>query len=190
VSQGSSQALGANAAFSIAIRSGAPSHSLEETITHWFVQFREPLFRYALLLTGNAGDSEEAVQEAFLKLHRDLLAGKAIDNVRAWLFRVVHNAVVDRGRSAWRAESLLEQYPAPVLSSPERILLQKEQERELAEAVERLPAVERQCLFLRREGFRYREIASVLDMGETTVTDNIARAIGRLHRELRVRPSK
>ena len=185
MSHSSSQALRVNAVFEVATRADTPAHSLQEIVTRLFEQFREPLFRYALLLTANAGDSEEAVQEAFLKLHRDLRGGKEIDNVRAWLFRVVHNAVIDQGRSAWRSESLSEDHLAPAVSSPERILLHKEQETKLAQAVDRLPAVERHCLFLRREGFRYREIASVLDMGETTVIDNIARAIGRLHRELR-----
>lgn len=180
--------------FTFSIRSKTLGESLEEKVTRIFEQFSQPLYRYLFLLTWNSHDSEELVQDVFLKLHRQLLEQKPIDNIRAWIFRVGHNLAIDRGRMSRDADSLsqvetnrkVEGQLAHAVPDPEMIVLQKEKEAVLAQAVNALPALQRQTLLLRREGFRYREIASILNIGETTVIDNITRAIDRLHRELRV----
>ena len=163
-----------------------------ETVASAFEQFRDSLYRHVLLLTWNAGDSEEIVQEGFLKLHLHLLQGKRIDNVRAWLFRVTHNSAIDRGRTARDVESLSESSHARTaegllagqVPSPETILLKNEQHLLLAKAIDNLPELQRHCLYLRKEGLSYRDIASVLSIGETTVVDNLTRAIVRLNREV------
>jgi len=76
---------------------------------------------------------------------------------------------------------------AQCVPSPEVIYLQRERDSLLAAAVERLPDVQRHCLYLRKEGLSYREIATVLAIGETTAVDHLTRAITRLHREIYVR---
>lgn len=192
------QVLSPNTPFGLTVCAKASHASAEDIVTHLFGLFREPLFRYTLLITWNSGESEEVVQDVFLKLYRQLLERKPIENVRAWLFSVGHNLAIDRKRTARESWSLseaavtrsVEDLFVQSVPNPESVLLQKEQETSLARAVEALPDLQRHCLFLRREGFRYREIAAVLGVGETTVLDNIGRAIARLHRELHVSPSK
>jgi RNA polymerase sigma-70 factor (ECF subfamily) len=171
------------------------SCSRDELVSAAFRRFREPLYRHALLLTRSREEAEEIVQEGFLKLHTHVVEGKRIDNVRAWLFRVAHNAAIDCGRTTREKESLSES-PNTLAAvdrfahrgpSPEMIFLQRERESLLAAAVERLPNLQRHCLYLRKEGLTYREIATVLAIGETTVIDHLTRAITRLHREVHVR---
>jgi RNA polymerase sigma-70 factor (ECF subfamily) len=169
--------------------------SREGLVSAAFQQFRDQLYRHALLLTRSREEAEEIVQESFLKLHTHVVEGKRIDNVRAWLFRVAHNSAIDRGRTSHEQESLsespntrsVEDRLAHRVPSPEKLFLQRERESLLVAAVERLPAVQRHCLYLRKEGLSYREIATVLSIGETTVIDHLTRAITRLHREIHVR---
>jgi RNA polymerase sigma-70 factor (ECF subfamily) len=169
--------------------------SREELVSAAFEQLRGRLYRHVLLLTRSREEAEEIVQDGFLKLHTHVVMGKSIDNVRAWLFRVAHNSAIDRGRTTRDEESLseppnarsVEDRLAHCVPSPETILLQRERESLLGAAVERLPAVQRHCLYLRKEGLSYREIAAVLAIGETTVVDHLTRAITRLHREIHVR---
>ena len=169
--------------------------SREDLVSTAFQQLRDPLYRHALLLTRSPEEAEEIVQEGFLKLHTQVLEGKCIDNVRAWLFRVAHNSAIDRGRTT-REKASLSAFPntrtvedrlAHCVPSPEMIFLQRERDGILAAAVERLPARQRHCLYLRKEGLSYREIATVLGIGETTVVDHLTRAITKLHREIHVR---
>jgi len=160
-----------------------------------FEQFRDPLYRHALLLTRSPHEAEEIVQEGFLKLQTQVVEGKQIENVRAWLFRVAHNSAIDRSR-ATRDKASLSELPnsrkvedrlAHRVPNPEAIFLERERDLLLGAAVDRLPAVQRHCLYLRKEGLSYREIATVLSVGETTVIDHLTRAITKLHREIHVR---
>lgn len=197
MSNTSDRALSSDSLLRFSIRSKIHGESLEDKVAVLFEQLNQPLYRYILLLTWNPQDSEEVVQDVFLKLHRQLLEKAPIDNIRAWIFRVGHNLAIDRGRTSKHADSLsepetnrrVEDQLAGCTPDPEMIVLQREKEVALTHAVAALPALQRHVLLLRREGFRYREIASILEIGETTVIDNITRAIQRLHEELHVRPA-
>src|SRR5215510_14634994 len=62
----------------------------------------QPLLRYVLRLTrGDMPFAEDVVQESLLRLWRkpDVLA-QSTDSVRAWLFTVARNLVIDDRRSA------------------------------------------------------------------------------------------
>jgi RNA polymerase sigma-70 factor (ECF subfamily) len=155
-------------------------------------ELHEPLCRYLFLISSNAATSEEIAQESFLRLHRELLAGQEIRSPKPWLFRVARNLVMDSARQMRDEVSLtndhvarhVDQQYAPSMPSPEEILLRRERMRRLGLAVRALPSQQRHCLYLRREGFRYREIAAILGMGESTVADHIRRAASRLASEL------
>lgn len=155
-------------------------------------QHYEALVRYLSLLSRDTMQGQELAQEAFLRLHRELLSGKRIENAKAWLFRVAHNLAVDGVRLPKPEHSLsdggvsrrVEHEFRRVHPDPETLLLERERMRRLETAIGELPALQRHALFLRREGFRYREIASILKIGETTVLEHVQRAIERLHEEL------
>src|SRR5688572_4484445 len=74
-----------------------PAPSVEDKVKQHFEQMREPLARY-LTSTFGGGRSlaEEITQDAFLQLYIYMSRGHAIDNVRAWTFRVAHNLAVQR----------------------------------------------------------------------------------------------
>jgi len=68
-------------------------------------RFEGPLLRYADTLLGAGSEqAQDAVQEAFFRLHRQIEQGKAhqIDHLQAWLFRVTHNIARDIGRRRQR----------------------------------------------------------------------------------------
>lgn len=65
--------------------------SIEEV----FDALESPLLAYARRLSGNATVAEDVVQEAFMKLHQQFAE---IRQPQAWLYRAVHNLVVDHQR--------------------------------------------------------------------------------------------
>ncbi|PPK65624.1 sigma-70 family RNA polymerase sigma factor [Actinokineospora auranticolor] len=76
------------------------------------------LLAYATRLTGDRAAAEDVVQEAFVRAWRNAGAlAAAPDTVRAWLFTVARNLVVDRARAlAARPAEVTELAPAdPVL---------------------------------------------------------------------------
>jgi RNA polymerase sigma-70 factor (ECF subfamily) len=64
--------------------------------------------------------------------------------------------------------------------TPEQELLAKEKFRQLRAAIPSLTESERECLLLRAEGLRYREIGEVLGIATSTVADSVDRAIRKL----------
>ena len=62
---------------------------------------RGAMYRLAARLTGNLGDAEDALQEAYVDAYRALSQGKwdGRSKVETWLYRIVTNACLDLLRS-------------------------------------------------------------------------------------------
>ena len=69
------------------------------TIEEVFTALESPLLRYARRLLGNVSVAEDVVQEAFMKLHTQF---KEVRQPQPWLYRAVHNLVVDHQRQSNR----------------------------------------------------------------------------------------
>lgn len=70
----------------------------EELVRTLFDEHAGPLYGYVLRLTGDSGRAEDVVQETLLRAwrHPEALSGRPI---RAWLFTVARNLVVDQHRA-------------------------------------------------------------------------------------------
>ena len=164
--------------------------TLEEKVTRYFEQWREPVNRYLVAAFGDTAEAEEITQEAFLQLYRSLHSGELINNTRAWVFRVAHNLALNRIRSRQFVELLDDQSWEELRTSlmdlapnPEQKVLQLEKFSRLRAAIGRLTQPERQCLHLRTKGLRYREIAEILNVSTTTVAETLYRVIAKLTKE-------
>ncbi len=164
--------------------------TLEEKVSQLFELLRDPVYLYLMAVLGNSAEAEDITQESFLRLYRALHRGQAITNVRLWLFRVAHNLAFDqRERSrhyeridsrSWEELRQLLPDPGP---NPEQRVLQMEKFERLHAAMARLSPQELQCLHLRAEGFRYREIAGILGIGGKSAGEFLRRGIRKLMRE-------
>lgn len=159
----------------------------EQRVAELSEMLRNPVYRYLTASFGHPAEAEEIAQEAFLRLYQQLKSGQEIGDLRSWVFRVAHNLAINlqkgRGRletmdaHAWERLSELREDPAP---NPEQRLLRVEKFERLHAAIARLSPQERQCLHLRAEGLRYREIAEILGLSVTTVAKSLYRAIDQL----------
>jgi len=151
--------------------------------TTLFEELRKPLLRYLACLGLSPDEAQDVVQEAFLRLHRHFAADAPRDNLRSWLYRVAHNEARNRQQSYDR------RFASPLdvglhagrdEATPERAVLEKEKSRRLSAAIGSLTEAERECLLLRAEGLRYREIGEVLGIATSTVGDTVDRAVRKL----------
>jgi RNA polymerase sigma-70 factor (ECF subfamily) len=161
---------------------------LQAEVVGLFDQMRGRILRYALSFGLQIPDAEEILQEVFLALYRHLRGGPSRDGLRAWLFRVTHNLALKRRISISRqvgepmtadgeAESVRIADPHP---NPEVQLAFRQRQDRLRFVVNALPETDRECLYLRAEGFRYREIADVLGIALGSVANSLARSLARL----------
>jgi RNA polymerase sigma-70 factor (ECF subfamily) len=165
--------------------------TLDERVLVYFEQLHLPVFRYLLRKTHNAGRAEDLTQETFLRLCRHLLDNKTLENPKAWLFTVANNLAIDVARSDGHSIDLdeknwreIEESRSSMQSDPESILIQNERLDRLQLAVLNLTPLQRECLHLRADGLRYREIAELLAISVSTVADAVRRATVKLAREV------
>jgi RNA polymerase sigma-70 factor (ECF subfamily) len=148
---------------------------------------RPRLFWLAYRLLGSASEAEDAVQDAYLRLHA--ADPTLIESLPAWLTKIVTNLCLNRLTSA-RARR--EVYPGPWLPEPvltdDRTLGPQEtaEQREtvsiaLLSLMERLNPPER-ATFVLREAFAYShsEIAETLEMSDANARQLYRRARQRL----------
>lgn len=165
----------------------ADGDSLVAWVEVSYRQFGPPVLRYLLRRTGDPTAAEDLAQEVFLRLFQEASAGAGIRDVRLWAFRVAHNLAVDwfRRRNLeddWRAQAAA-LHSAPD-ASIERQLLAGERDRKVEQAMAILSPQERQCMELRAEGLRHREIAELMNLQVSTVGTFLARAIRKIARQI------
>jgi RNA polymerase sigma-70 factor (ECF subfamily) len=156
----------------------------DEQVTRAFEDAREDVYRYLVTLGLPPPQAQEAAQEVFLRLYVALESGELIENMRAWVFRVAHNLGLDmrNKRQALQVEPEMERGLRDSARSIEMDLIERERMVQLAGAWKTLSPQQRQCLHLRAEGLRYREIAAVMGIGISSVREFLNRAVSKLQR--------
>lgn len=138
-----------------------------------------PLTMYALRYTENIDDAEDIVQQAFIETWERLSGGKAIGNLKAYLYAVVRNDSLTRTARPDRTEPLQED-GSEEMSEEERII-RSERDAQLWTAIDQLPKARKQIFLLaKRDGLSYKEIADELGLSIKTVEHQISKALQTL----------
>lgn len=143
----------------------------------------DSLYGTALRLTRRAPDAEDLVQDTYLKAFRSAHQYQAGTNLKAWLFTILHNTFRNIRRHDGRnpvdvdsdaVERVVDDGPGA--QSPEQILSRATLDADLQGALDALPDVFRQAVWLRDvEELSYAEMAQVLDVPIGTVMSRISR---------------
>ncbi len=157
------------------------ARSSESLIVDAFERHQGELNGFALQLTRNPDVAADLVQEAFLRLVREVKAGRSPDNVRPWLYRVVANLAASRGRRATVAARWQARQTRPdTAEAPERGFLEKEFSIEVKSLLQHVSNDERTALVLSAHGFAGTEIAAVLGRSHLGTRALLCRARARL----------
>ena len=148
-----------------------------------FVSQRDHLRALAFRLLGNEDDSDDVVQETWLRYDRADLS--AVANVEAWLTTVVTRLCLDvmrRRRTTVPADALTER-PGNKLSPEAAVELTGDVETALGIVVAELSPPQRIALVLHDVfGFTFTEIGSILGTSEQAARRQASRARSRIRR--------
>ena len=144
----------------------------------------DPLLRTGYLMTGDAKDAEDLIQETLLRVARRWKRVGSMDHPAAYARRVLINLVLhdaDR-RSRQRAELWPQDGGTEAADDgAARALRKVDDQAEFRWAVARLPARQRAVLVLRYwSDLPVAEVADILSCTEGTVTSTASRAAARL----------
>jgi RNA polymerase sigma-70 factor, ECF subfamily len=146
---------------------------------------QQRVLRTAYRLLGRLEDAQDAAQEVFLRLLKNM---HRIDgDPQAWLYRVTVNICNDFYRRRTLTAEMAEETrdPGP---DPESVLAMEERKRLLMEGLQTLPERERAAVVLRDiEGLPTREVAAILSVEEVTVRSHISMARVKLAKYVRTR---
>ena len=137
-------------------------------INHWYEQYKNGIFRYALSLTKDPHLAEDVLHDTFVKL----LSGTvrcAIGKEQAWLYRIARNLCYDRLRKN-KKEQLHADPPTHA-----------ESQLEYVELIASLTPLEQEIVTLKIVGrLSHKEIGSVLGITASAAQKRYERAISAL----------
>jgi RNA polymerase sigma-70 factor, ECF subfamily len=161
-----------------------PDIALHTQVERIYQDARHDVYYYLLSFGLDPGQAQDLAQEAFLRLYKALREGQQIRNERAWIFRVAHNLGIDARAAQRRVQPFQDGDATPAVApdNPERKLLDAERRLRVDRAIADLSPQQRQCLLLRAEGLRYREIAETIGVSVSSVAEFLRRAVAKLKR--------
>jgi len=145
------------------------------------------LYNYALRMTYNAPDAEDLVQETYLKAFRFWDSYEKGTNIRAWLFRIMKNAYINRYRKEKKEPETVEyqevenfynsvRESASESSDLQELVFNNMLEDDVAKAIAELPEDFRTVVILCDiEELTYEEVAEFLECPIGTVRSRLHR---------------
>ena len=151
---------------------------------------RTRLYRYFLRQLRDTALADDFFQDTWQKVIAARAGWRPDAPFAAWLYRIAHNRLGDH----WRAARLRPQAPddadarlarLPGHDTPERMLGEFEQRRELQLALEALPQEQRDVLLLRLEQeLTLEQIGEITGAGRETVKSRLRYAMDKLRQHL------
>lgn len=148
-----------------------------QAVLHRDIEFVLPkLRRYARSLTHNAVDADDLVQECLTRALGKLHLWKVGTDLRAWLFRILHNQYVSQIRRAARQATAVDwrEYESTLTCAPDQI--ERLEIRDLMRALKSLPEEQRNAvLMIGLAKGDYYEVASMYKVPVGTVRSRLSR---------------
>ncbi|MGA9285760.1 MAG: SigE family RNA polymerase sigma factor [Solirubrobacteraceae bacterium] len=150
----------------------------------------EQLLKTAYLITWDAGDAEDLVQECLFKVARRWPRVRGMSQRRAYARRILVNLALDGARGRGRRRSELDGTTAVVDEPARDLLVGFETRAELLDALALLTPRQRAVLVLRYfNDLTEAETAEVLGCSPGTVKSNASRGLARLREALALVPN-
>ncbi len=165
-----------------------------EALTRLVDHSRRPLFGFILKMTEGREDAEEIFQETWFRALKNLDSYRN-DRFMSWMFRIAHNLIIDRARKAKPvvaleprdddAENPIESRLADPGIGPDRQAAGRELGTRLREAINRLPAEQKEVFLMRMEGdVSFKDIAKIQGISINTALGRMHYALAKLKGEL------
>ncbi len=150
--------------------------------------FQDPVFNFCYRMLGESGEAEDATQETFLRVHKNLHRYDIARSFKTWLLSIASNHCIDRLRKRRMQYVSLDDEPtAAALAlrssdpTPEQAAIRLERSDAVQALLQQLDDHYRLAVIYRYwYGFSYAEIARAMDTSESAIKSRLHRARKRL----------
>ncbi len=152
------------------------THTSNELVARIFMDYRQSVFFYVYKRIGKKEDSEDLVQDAYLRLleYRTMLRP---DTVKYFLFTIVRNLVTDYFRRFYKRQEVvdfLQEFSQTRTMESDSHVIVKDLQKQEWNRVRLLPRQRRKIYVMNRfEGKNLSEIASELHLSQRTVENHL-----------------
>jgi RNA polymerase sigma-70 factor (ECF subfamily) len=158
-------------------------------VEHLFRELYPPVYGFCFTMTRRRSDAEDLAQQTFLKAFASLRNFRPAEPIGPWILRIAHNLFISQLRSRRPQTDLDDPELEPLASSdpaPDEVAISQETRDEVRRALRSLAPPAQVILVLRyQQQLSYEEIAAVIDVPVTTVTNRLFEARRQLGRALR-----
>jgi RNA polymerase sigma-70 factor (ECF subfamily) len=146
-----------------------------------FARYYSSLCRYVYRILQNKEDTEDVVQELFLRIWNNRKKIEINDNVSAYLHKMAKNMALNHIRSADSYKNLLESQKSQPIGYEDDLLESDEFSIALYDCINRLPNRCREVFLLHRmQGVKLQEIAEQLNISIKTIKNQIWSSLQKL----------
>jgi len=162
-----------------------------------FQKYHQRAFAVAVGVLKRPEDAMDVVQDAFIKVHKNIGAFQGASSFYTWLYRIVMNLAIDQTRRKrkvveWGDDIPLQQVAGdrallPKIEdvNPGRTIERRELSHKIRQALDALPEYHRAVILLREvEGMSYEEMAEVLEVPKGTIMSRLFHARRKMQEQL------
>jgi len=162
-----------------------------ETFEALFLQHWQPVFRVLVRLVGDSSEAEDLALETFVRMQNKLPSIPEEYSLGGWLYRVATNlglnAIRDRKRrEGYEVEAGRVEWLEHKDLGPAEIFAREETIQQVRAVLSEMNERQAQLLILRYSGKSYKEIASMLEVSDTSIGPLLVRAEREFEKRYRV----
>lgn len=149
--------------------------STDSTLEMLWNQFHDRLYRFISSRLSNEQDTEDIIQEVFLRIHMHLETVRDMNKLESWIYQIARNSIIDYYRSRRKLVDLKSDLPVED-EYPEEDLAESLAP-SIREVVQSLPEPYRQALLLTEyQGLSQQEMAETLGISLSGAKSRVQRA--------------
>lgn len=169
------------------------NNKTEKVFMESYEEFSDAIFRYTLFQTSNKEIALDITQDTFIKTWQYLQKGEEVENIRAFLYRVAKNLIIDHRRK--KKSSSLDQIleagvdfteQAHVLEEKEDEFDKEQDKQKILKTIDKIDEKYKEILLMRYvEEMSIKEIGEILDKSQNHISVMIHRGVEKLKKLLK-----
>jgi len=163
-------------------------NQLKQDFSKTYEEHSDAIFRFAYFKLSDTEKAKDVVQDTFVKFWEYISAESELQNVKALLYRIASNTIIDiyRKRKSFSLDTLAEDGFDPAFE-PEKDVFERYEAESVLKAINELEEGDKNIMFMRYiEGLSFEDISEVTNERPNTIAVKVHRLLKQLRQSLNI----